>query len=51
MQEEIKGRFNSGNALSQMYQNVLEYLFLCECKKYEKVKFCLLFIYTGRASR
>jgi len=44
MQEEIKGRVNSGNALSQMCQNVLAYLFLCKCTKDEEVKFCLLFI-------
>jgi hypothetical protein len=43
MQVEIKGRFNSRNALSQMRQNVLSYFFLCKRKKYEKVKFCLLF--------
>jgi hypothetical protein len=43
MQEEIKVRFNSGNALSQMCQTVLSYLFLCKCTKYEKVKFLLLF--------
>ena len=47
MLEEIKGRFNSGKALSQMCQNVLPYLFVCKCtvQSTKKLNFVCLYIY------